>query len=101
MDYRPQTFSSRITKVDFPKFDGTDLKSWLYKCNQFFQLDEIEDSQRVRLAAIHLEGRVLLWHKDYMKKCNNILPTSIKYTEDINKDISMRFGELFDDPMTE
>lgn len=40
---RPHNFTSRMTKVEFPKFDGTDLRSWLYKCNQFFQLDDKED----------------------------------------------------------
>lgn len=64
-----------MTKVEFPKFDGNDLQSWLYNCNQFFQLDDIEDAQKVELAAIHLEGKVLLWHQNYMKKCNNIFPT--------------------------
>lgn len=86
-----------MTKVEFPRFEGTDLRSWLYKCNQFFQLDDIEDAQRVRLAAIHLEGRALLWHQNYMKKCKNILPTWAKYTEEI----TLRFGELYDDPMAE
>lgn len=94
---RHPNFSSRMTKVEFPKFDGTDLRSWLYKCNQFFQLDNIDDAQKVRLAAIHLEGKALLWHQNFMKKCSNVLPTWKKYTEEIN----LRFGELYDDPMAE
>lgn len=36
---RYPTFSARMTKVEFPKFGGTDLRSWLYKCNQFFIID--------------------------------------------------------------
>lgn len=95
--FKNHGFASRMTKVEFPKFEGTDLRSWLYKCNQFFQLDDIEDNQRVRLAAIHLEGRALLWHQNYMKKCLNILPTWAKYTEEITS----RFGELYDDPMAD
>lgn len=94
---RPHSFASRMTKIVFPKFDGSDLRSWLYKCNQFFQLDDIEDAQRVRLAAIHLEGKALLWHQNFMKKCNNVLPNWAKYTEEI----TLRFGELYDDPMAE
>lgn len=94
---RPHNFASRMTKVKFPKFEGTDLKSWSYKCNQFSQLDNIEDAYKVRLAAIQLEGKALLWHQNYMKKCNNVLPTWKNYTYEIN----MRFGELYDDPMAE
>uniref|UniRef100_A0A803N9K6 Uncharacterized protein n=1 Tax=Chenopodium quinoa TaxID=63459 RepID=A0A803N9K6_CHEQI len=33
-------YSARLTKVEFPKFNGTDLKSWIFKCNQFFDLDK-------------------------------------------------------------
>lgn len=92
-----QSFAARMTKVEFPKFDGTELRSWFYKCNQFFQLDDISDPQKVRLAAIHLEGKALLWHQTYMHRCNHIIPTLSKYTEDI----TVRFGDLYDDPMAE
>lgn len=72
---RQHPFSARMTKVEFPKFDGTELRSWLYRCNQFFQIDEIPDDQKVRLAAIHLEGKALLWHQTYMQRCNNVMST--------------------------
>lgn len=29
-------YSSRLTKIEFPRFNGEDLKSWLYKVNKFF-----------------------------------------------------------------
>lgn len=33
-DKHSQSFYSvRLTKVDFPKFDGEGLKRWLYRCN--------------------------------------------------------------------
>lgn len=94
---RFQNFAARMTKVGFPKFDGTDLRSWLYKCNQFFQLDEIKDPQKVRLAAIHLEGKALLWHQTFIQRCSNVLPTWDQYTAAI----TVRFGDLYDDPMAD
>ena len=48
-------------------------------------------------VVIHLEGKASLWHQNFMKKCNNILPTWEKYKEEIH----LRFGELYDDPMAE
>lgn len=30
---------NRMTKLEFPPFEGDDFKDWLYKCNQFFELD--------------------------------------------------------------
>lgn len=90
-------YSARLTKVAFPHFDGTDLKSWLYKCSQFFDLDGVPDPDRVKLAAIHLEGKALLWHQTYVKRRGQMLPGWVKYVEDI----TARFGELYDDPMAD
>ncbi|KAL8127908.1 hypothetical protein AgCh_014740 [Apium graveolens] len=94
---RTPSFAARMTKVEFPKFDSTKLRSWIYKCNQFFQLDAVSDPQKVRLATIHLEGKALLWHQTYMQRLNHVIPTWQKYTEDI----TARFGDLFDDPMAD
>lgn len=33
-------YATRISKVDFPKFDGKNVKEWLYRFEQFFHLDE-------------------------------------------------------------
>lgn len=93
----PNTLSSRLTKIDFPKFGGDDLKSWLYRCRQFFEIDNINDEARVKLAAIHLEGRALLWHQHYMKNRGQVVPSWEQYV----KDITARFGDLFDDPMAD
>lgn len=90
-------FSTRLTKVEFPKFGGVGLKPWLYKCAQFFELDEIADPNRVKLAAIHLEDKALLWHQTYMKNRGYVAPKWEEYV----KDISARFGDLYDDPMAD
>lgn len=79
---RAYSIASRMTKIDFPKLDS-----------KIFDHDYI----MVRLAAIHLEGKALLWHQNFMKKCNNLLPTRAKYTEKV----TLRFGELYNDPMAE
>ncbi|MFS8011818.1 hypothetical protein Hanom_Chr14g01313541 [Helianthus anomalus] len=28
--------NNRLTKVEFPKFNGDDVEGWLYKCEHFF-----------------------------------------------------------------
>ncbi|GJW11765.1 hypothetical protein Tco_1577592 [Tanacetum coccineum] len=37
---------TRMTKVDFPKFSRDDVKGWIFRCKQFFSIDEIPDSQK-------------------------------------------------------
>lgn len=55
----PNGMSSRLTKVGFPIFDGSQLRDWLYRCEQFFSLDNTPPELKVRLASIHLEGKAL------------------------------------------
>ena len=31
----------RLTKIEFPKFDGEDVIGWLYRVNKFFEMDQI------------------------------------------------------------
>lgn len=90
-------YSSRLTKVEFPKFGGDDLNSWLYRVEQFFELDKVPDETKTRLAAIHLEDKALQWHQSFMKNRGNVPLSWVEYKEALVN----RFGQLFDDPMTE
>jgi len=51
---------SRLSRIDFPKFEGEDAQGWIYKCEQFFELDSIGENMRVKIASIHLSGRALI-----------------------------------------
>ncbi|PHT63545.1 hypothetical protein T459_32641 [Capsicum annuum] len=61
-DYRSRdkqnhgNFFTRFSRLDFPKFSGLELRTWLYKVDQFFSMDEIPFEQRVKIASIHMEG---------------------------------------------
>ncbi|XP_022041343.1 uncharacterized protein LOC110943921 [Helianthus annuus] len=59
--------SNRLTKVEFPKFNGDDVEGWMYKCEHFFSIDDTPERYKVRYAAVHLEGRALQWHQGFMK----------------------------------
>ncbi|KAJ9562551.1 hypothetical protein OSB04_007711 [Centaurea solstitialis] len=59
---------NRMTKLEFPPFEGDDFKDWHYKCNQFFELDNTPEKMKIRLVAIHLKGRALQWHQGFMKE---------------------------------
>lgn len=92
----PRLYSTRISKVEFPKFDGKKVRDWLYKCDQFFLLDETPPESRVRLASIHLEGLALQWHLNYMKSKLDIYPLWPQYAVDVNN----RFGDMYEDPLS-
>lgn len=90
------SYSTRISKVDFPRFDGTNVRDWLYECDQFFSLDPTLDMSRVRLASIHLDGLSLQWHLDYMRQKFDICPTWNQYVADV----TTRFGDAYEDPLS-
>lgn len=48
-------------KLTCPTFDGTEPISWLSRVSQFFNLNEIDKSERVKYAAFYLEGEANVW----------------------------------------
>ncbi|GJS89213.1 gypsy/ty3 retroelement polyprotein [Tanacetum coccineum] len=76
---------ARLTKLEFPKFNGDDVKGWIYRCNQFFQLDNVAENQKVRIASIHLHDKALDWHRNFERRngLENLRQTStIKVYQD-------------------
>lgn len=59
-------------KFDFPKFDGTNPRDWVRKCEHYFLLHKIEDSQKVYLASVHFDDKVEPWFFDYQQGKTNI-----------------------------
>nr|GEU69387.1 hypothetical protein [Tanacetum cinerariifolium] len=39
---------SRVTKIEFPRFEGEDVRGWLFKCEQFFKVDGVADDQKIK-----------------------------------------------------
>ena len=58
---------SRISRVDFPKFEGHDVQGWIYKCEPFFGVVGTPENVKVKIASIHLDGKALLWHQSFMR----------------------------------
>ena len=44
---------SRLTRVEFPKFWGEDVQGWIYKCEQFFEVDNVEEGMKVRICLLY------------------------------------------------
>ncbi|XP_059315524.1 uncharacterized protein LOC132066177 [Lycium ferocissimum] len=89
---------TKYTRVEFPKFDGSDLRDWLYKVEQFFSIEEVPTHQRLKLAAIHFEGVALQWHQGFLR--SRPPGTTLTWEEYIYA-LADRFGAEYTDPMTE
>ncbi|GJZ10399.1 putative mitochondrial protein [Tanacetum coccineum] len=86
----------RITKLEFPKFTGVDVKSWLYKSQQFFSVEHVDDVNKVELASIHFFDSALVWHQQFEKLNDD----SVSW-EDYKKALLATFDTDFEDPLSE
>ncbi|KAG8372925.1 hypothetical protein BUALT_Bualt12G0117700 [Buddleja alternifolia] len=90
---------SKVSRVDFPHFNGEDLRGWLYKCEQCFEVDDTPSNAKVKLVVVHLEGKALQWHQMFMK---SRLTREVPNWEEYIRALNDRFGALvYDDPMLE
>ncbi|CAH2052783.1 unnamed protein product [Thlaspi arvense] len=84
-------------EVGFSIFHGSKLRKWIYRCDQFFNLDNTPPEQRVPLASIHLEDEALKWHHNFISEIYGLLPSWSEYVVEI----SSRFSGIFNDHMSE
>ncbi|KAJ0555261.1 putative nucleotidyltransferase, Ribonuclease H [Helianthus annuus] len=90
----------RTGRLDFPKFNGTEVEGWIIKCNHFFAVDRTPDDSKVYYAVINLEGPALEWHQGYVNSQDRDI-TDIPWEEYSRSAIS-RFSErLCEDAMEE
>lgn len=97
----PQEYQipTKCSNIEFPHFEGANLRSWVYKCDQFFEVDNTPSNTKVKIASVHLDGKALQWHQSYMKsRITRDPPTWEEYV----RALSERFGTMiYDDPMAE
>ncbi|KAH0682696.1 hypothetical protein KY290_021283 [Solanum tuberosum] len=89
---------TRMTKLEFPRFSGTNLRAWLCKVEQFFSLDEIDYSQRVKVASIHFDDIAIEWHLAYIRSRNHL---PLHSWEGYVYALMDRFGAEYADLMSE
>ncbi|GJV13448.1 reverse transcriptase [Tanacetum coccineum] len=86
----------RMTKIKFPKFSEEDVKGWIYRCNQFFKIDSIEEMDKIQLASMHVYDKALIWHQQFCKRFGDDYPWELYPREAIK-----RFDSVIDDPLME
>ena len=48
-------------KLEFPKFDGSNVRVWVKKCCKYFDLCKIPNDQKVDLASLNMIGKAETW----------------------------------------
>lgn len=57
---RPKSF---LPKMDFPRFDGQDVRIWLDMCETYFEMYQIPENFKVSAAVLHLTGNAAQWYQ--------------------------------------
>ncbi|KAJ0765569.1 putative retrotransposon gag domain-containing protein [Helianthus annuus] len=88
----------RLGKIEFPKFNGSEVEDWACRCEHFFDVDDTPENFKVRFAAINLEGKAMKWHSAYLK--TSVKPISEITWSEYSRNIIDRFStNLFHDAM--
>jgi len=52
-----------IPKIDMRKFDGKDPATWILQMEQFFDLNNVQSTQKIRMATLYLEPNQFVWYQ--------------------------------------
>jgi len=80
------SFQVRNLKLDFPRFDGSDVLQWIFKAEQFFDYYKTPDKQRLLIASVHMDKDVVPWFQ--MQSRTNPFHTWIALT----RALELEFG---------
>ncbi|XP_019092477.1 PREDICTED: uncharacterized protein LOC109129205 [Camelina sativa] len=58
---------TRLGKFDFPRFNGSRIKEWLFKAEKFFGIDFTPNDMKVKTDAIHFDGHAAAWHHSFIQ----------------------------------
>ncbi|XP_073265974.1 uncharacterized protein [Populus alba] len=90
------TYKVHKPKHFFPTFNGGDVHKWLFKCTQYFEIEEVADDEKLQIASYYLDGVALYWHQNFLKSLGDQKTSWEDYVEAI----CYRFGER-QDPLEE
>ena len=52
-----------IPKVDIRNFDDKDPLTWILQMDQYFDLHNVQNTQKVRIATLNLEQNTFVWYQ--------------------------------------
>ena len=59
------SIQTRTMKLEFPRFNGTNPNSWLFKSKQYFNYHQVPEQQWLTIAALNMEGEAIEWFQWY------------------------------------
>ena len=63
-----QGFNPQVPKLELFTFEGTNPRTWIRKCQKYFQLYSVQEEQKVDLATLYLGEKADIWLADGIKE---------------------------------
>ncbi|KAL0427958.1 UNVERIFIED_CONTAM: hypothetical protein Slati_2970600 [Sesamum latifolium] len=57
-----------IHRMDFHVFNGEEARTWIRRCNRYFQMIPIPEEHKVSLASVYMQGRAERWFQGHLEK---------------------------------
>ncbi|KAL0361149.1 UNVERIFIED_CONTAM: hypothetical protein Sradi_3799400 [Sesamum radiatum] len=72
--------------MEFPLFNGEEARTWIRRCNRYFQIIPIPEEQKVPLASVYMQGREFQSHleKRGMPSWSKLILIILKMFEDLD-----------------
>lgn len=64
----PEPLRAWVKKVELPTFEGNNPLGWISRAEKFFQVQKVQDQERMRLAYICMEGDANHWFQFWADK---------------------------------
>lgn len=88
---------TKMTKIDFPRFDGNKFKEWLGKAEQFIVIEMTPEEKKVGIASMHFVEEASTWHLALVQE--DVDAVVLSSWETYKSKLKERFEEVLDDPM--
>ncbi|KAL4318355.1 hypothetical protein GQ457_18G008640 [Hibiscus cannabinus] len=66
-----QTFFPK-PKIEIQLFDGTNPRSWIRKCDRYFSIFAIPNTQKLSVASMYLTGKAEVWYDGYIMQKHHL-----------------------------
>ncbi|KAJ1699965.1 hypothetical protein LUZ63_008477 [Rhynchospora breviuscula] len=76
--------ANSLPRVEFPSFDGEDPVNWLMECNYYFEMYQVDEVYKTRLAVLHFTKDLKDWYRG-IQTGNHLLPWDILVEEIFKK----------------
>ena len=70
-----------VPKIHMRNFDGKDPITWILQMEQYFDLHNVQNTQKIRIATLYLEPNKFVWYR-WIFSCKQIVTLEM-FTEEI------------------